>query len=68
MLAKLWLKTDANVWVLDEPFTALDVHLIAELESKMKVFLNAGGAIVMTSHQVLNIDYPMSNLHLEYSW
>lgn len=67
-LAKLWLKTDANLWVLDEPFTALDVHLIAELESKMRGFLEAGGAIVMTSHQALNIDYPMSNLHLEYSW
>jgi len=67
-LAKLWLKRDANLWVLDEPFTALDVHLIAELESKMAVFLHAGGTIVMTSHQALNIDYPMSNLHLEYSW
>jgi len=67
-LAKLWLKRDANLWVLDEPFTALDVHLIVELESKMAVFLHAGGTIVMTSHQALNIDYPMSNLHLEYSW
>jgi heme exporter protein A len=67
-LAKLWLKTDANLWVLDEPFTALDIHLIAELESKMGVFLKDGGAILMTSHQALNIDYPMSNLHLEYSW
>ena len=67
-LAKLWLKRDANLWVLDEPFTALDVHLIAELESKMAVFLHSGGTIVMTSHQALNIDYPLSNLHLEYSW
>lgn len=67
-LAKLWLNTNANLWVLDEPFTALDVHLIAQLESKMTSFLSAGGAIVMTSHQALNIDYPMSNLHLEYTW
>jgi heme exporter protein A len=34
----------------------------------MTLFLKAGGAIVMTSHQQLNIDYPLSRLHLEYSW
>ncbi|MFQ3248861.1 MAG: heme exporter protein A [Glaciecola sp.] len=67
-LAKLWLKSDAKLWVLDEPFTALDVHLISELENKMASFLASGGAIIMTSHQALNIDYPMTNLHLEYSW
>jgi heme exporter protein A len=67
-LAKLWLKTDATLWVLDEPFTALDVQLIAELEAKMTLFLKTGGAIIMTSHQKLNIDYPLSSLHLEYSW
>lgn len=67
-LAKLWLKRDAELWVLDEPFTALDVHLIAELESKMTSFLESGGAIIMTSHQALNINYPIAELHLEYSW
>ena len=67
-LAKLWLKSDATLWVLDEPFTALDVQLISELENKMASFLASGGAIIMTSHQDLKIDYPMSNLHLEYSW
>jgi heme exporter protein A len=67
-LAKLWLKTAATLWVLDEPFTALDVQLIAELEAKMTSFLNTGGAIIITSHQKLNIDYPLSKLHLDYSW
>lgn len=67
-LAKLWLKQDAILWVLDEPFTALDVQLIADLEAKITLFLNSGGVVVMTSHQKLNIDYPTSKLHLDYSW
>ncbi|MFT5543594.1 MAG: heme exporter protein A [Arenicella sp.] len=67
-LAKLWLQQDASLWVLDEPFTALDVHLIAELEAKITLFLKSGGTVVMTSHQKLSIDYPISNLHLDYSW
>ena len=67
-LAKLWLKSNAKLWVLDEPFTALDVNLIADLEAKIKLFLESGGAVIMTSHQALNINYAISNLHLEYSW
>jgi heme exporter protein A len=46
----------------------LDVQLIAELEAKMTSFLKTGGAIIITSHQKLHIDYPLSNLHLDYSW
>ncbi|MBF7072204.1 heme ABC exporter ATP-binding protein CcmA [Glaciecola sp. MH2013] len=67
-LAKLWLKTHANLWVLDEPFTALDVNLIASLENKIREFLQSGGAVLMTSHQALNIDHPITNMHLEYQW
>ncbi len=67
-LAKLWLKSYANLWVLDEPFTALDVNFIAMLEDKITAFLKSGGAVLMTSHQSLNIDYPMTNMHLEYQW
>lgn len=67
-LAKLWLKSNAKLWVLDEPFTALDVHLISELEHKLTAFLQAGGGVIMTSHQTLNIEYPITQLHLEYSW
>jgi heme exporter protein A len=67
-LAKLWLKKSANLWVLDEPFTALDVGLIAILEDKIVDFLKSGGAVLMTSHQALNIDYPTTRMHLEYQW
>ncbi|GAA6184075.1 MULTISPECIES: cytochrome c biogenesis heme-transporting ATPase CcmA [Alteromonadaceae] len=65
-LARLWLKTDAKLWILDEPFTALDVQGIALLRDKMIQHLSVGGAIIITSHQTLEVDYPTSELLLEY--
>ncbi len=50
ILARLWLER-AILWILDEPFTALDVDSIALLEAKMKTHCQMGGAIIFTSHQ-----------------
>ncbi len=52
-LARLWLKP-ARFWVLDEPFTALDVSGVALLESAFKQHVDEGGAIITTSHQPLS--------------
>ena len=65
-LARLWLKTDARLWILDEPFTALDVDGIALLRSKMKSELGKGASVVLTSHQALELDYPVTELVMEY--
>lgn len=65
-LARLWLKSQASLWVLDEPFTALDVSGIALLRAKMAAHLKASGSIILTSHQTLEIDYPVKTLALEY--
>lgn len=65
-LARLWLKAAAKVWVLDEPFTALDVQGIALLEQKILSHLHNGNSIVMTSHQALTLPYPVKELLLEY--
>lgn len=51
-LARLWLKP-ATVWILDEPFTALDSAGIAAMEQHCRQFVAQGGAIVLTSHQPL---------------
>lgn len=67
-LAKLWLHNNASLWVLDEPFTALDVGLVSELEQHITAFLNKGGAVLMTSHQPVNIKYPVTTFELEYAW
>jgi heme exporter protein A len=52
-LARLWLKP-AKVWILDEPFTALDVKGIALLEQTMKSHVDKGGIVLTTSHQPLS--------------
>jgi heme exporter protein A len=65
-LARFWFKQDAKLWILDEPFTALDTQGIALLSKHITTFLSGGGAVVMTSHQALRIDYPTDELTLEY--
>ena len=49
-LARLLL-SDAPLWLLDEPFTALDVAGCEWLEARVRRHVNAGGATVFTSHQ-----------------
>lgn len=65
-LARLWFKEDAKLWILDEPFTALDTQGIDLLSKQITTFLCGGGAVVMTSHQALRVDYPTDELTLEY--
>lgn len=52
-LARLYLLTPqvTPLWLLDEPFTALDVDMVARMEDRLREFADAGGAILMTSHQ-----------------
>ncbi|TDP31284.1 heme exporter protein A [Idiomarina aquatica] len=52
-LTRLWC-SQAKLWILDEPFTSLDVEGIALLQQRFIEHLNQGGTIVMTSHQPLN--------------
>ena len=56
-LARLWLQ-DSPFWVLDEPFTALDVAATELLKQKIETFANAGGMVIMTTHQEVIIDAP----------
>ncbi|WP_201527287.1 heme ABC exporter ATP-binding protein CcmA [Psychrobacter frigidicola] len=52
-LARLYLLTPqvTPLWLLDEPFTALDVDMVARIQARLREFADMGGAIVMTSHQ-----------------
>ena len=56
-LARLYLLTPAvtPLWLLDEPFTALDVDMVARMEDRLREFAMAGGAILMTSHQAVGV-------------
>jgi len=49
-LARLILSR-ARLWVLDEPFTALDVEAVALLQGLIAEHLAGGGLVVMTTHQ-----------------
>ena len=62
-LARLYL-SDSPLWLLDEPFTAIDVSGVAALEALKVAHVQSGGAVVLTSHQALNTDHPVQRLCL----
>lgn len=56
-LARLWLQ-DLPLWILDEPFTALDAKATELLKLKIEAFANDGGMVVMTTHQEVSLNVP----------
>ncbi|WP_404398648.1 cytochrome c biogenesis heme-transporting ATPase CcmA [Idiomarina loihiensis] len=65
-LTRLWA-TQASLWILDEPFTALDVQGIALLQQRFVEHLEADGTIIFTSHQSLTLSgLAPEKLSLEY--
>ena len=56
--------SDCPLWLLDEPFTAIDKTGIGELESLLVRHVEHGGAVVMTSHQTLQVSYEVRFLSL----
>jgi heme exporter protein A len=54
-LARLWLTT-SPLWILDEPFAALDAAAITILATRLTKHLADGGMAVMTSHQEIAIN------------
>lgn len=53
-LARLLLQP-RPLWILDEPFTAIDRNGVALLESLIQAHANAGGCVVVTTHHRLDI-------------
>ena len=53
-LARLYC-SKAKVWILDEPFTAIDKSGVARLEARIDEHAKSGGLVILTSHQTLNI-------------
>jgi heme exporter protein A len=62
-LARLFL-SDAPVWLLDEPFTAIDRMGVEVLQDRLVSHAAAGGAVVLTSHQALQVSWEIHSLHL----
>ncbi|CAM5236056.1 Heme ABC transporter ATP-binding protein CcmA OS=Stutzerimonas stutzeri OX=316 GN=CXK95_13165 PE=4 SV=1 [Stutzerimonas stutzeri] len=51
-LARLYL-APPPLWILDEPFTALDKHGVAQLEAHLARHCEQGGLVVLTTHHTL---------------
>ena len=60
-LARLWLPGKA-VWILDEPFTAIDVQGVAQIEARLREHAAGGGLVLYTSHHRLADD--IRQIHL----
>jgi heme exporter protein A len=59
-LARLVLGAAFPLWVLDEPFTALDAAAVADLQALLAAQLARGGSVILTTHQ--EVDIPAANV------
>jgi len=50
-LARLALSRDVPLWILDEPFTALDSAAVERLEGLLMQHIARGGSVIFTTHQ-----------------
>jgi heme exporter protein A len=53
-LARLFI-CKKPLWILDEPFTAIDVTGVAQLEQLLVAHADRGGSVLLTTHQSLTI-------------
>lgn len=57
-LARLFLSADAKLWILDEPFTALDSRGVEALSGCIRDHVARGNVVVLTTHQ----DVPLAGV------
>ena len=50
------LLANAKLWILDEPLTGLDAHAVTLIEGLIRDHLQAGGMVVATTHQAMNLE------------
>ncbi len=63
-LARL-LTTGAALWILDEPFTAIDKHGVAQIEEMITDHTRHGGSVVLTTHHKARLDgCDLTTIHL----
>lgn len=54
-LARLFVSDDVPLWLLDEPFAALDATGVGVLAKALAAHLERGHSIVMTTHQEVDL-------------
>ena len=63
-LARLQV-AQAHLWLLDEPFVALDADAVQVLQELLRAHLDQGGALMFTSHQAVSLGSAMQHLRLQ---
>jgi heme exporter protein A len=53
-LASLLL-SESTLWILDEPFSALDVKAVDFLQSVISKHIDKGGMVILTTHQEVEL-------------
>jgi heme exporter protein A len=54
-LARLLFRERSRLWVLDEPFVALDPHAVREVAGIIADQLGGGGIVIYTTHQDVDL-------------
>ncbi|MBS1137174.1 MAG: ccmA [Proteobacteria bacterium] len=55
-LARLLLSSRVPLWVLDEPFTALDKRAVDSLRQTIEAHIQDGGMVIYTTHQEVEFE------------
>ncbi|TYK65886.1 cytochrome c biogenesis heme-transporting ATPase CcmA [Colwellia echini] len=68
-LSRLY-QSNAPIWILDEPFTAIDKQGVASLEALFTGHAQRGGCVILTTHQDLISINPdqIKKITLDYSY
>lgn len=62
-LARLYL-SDAPLWILDEPFTAIDKQGVSQKERLIQHHADQGGAVILTTHHELSLGERLRRINL----
>ncbi|WP_027857812.1 cytochrome c biogenesis heme-transporting ATPase CcmA [Marinobacterium jannaschii] len=63
-LARLYM-TAAPLWILDEPFTAIDKAGVAKQEMLIQRHAELGGSVILTTHHELHLGSHMRRINLD---
>jgi heme exporter protein A len=63
-LARLFVRGASSLWVLDEPFTALDASAVRVVQTLLREHSAAGGLVIFTTHQDAALDMQAQRIEL----
>lgn len=63
-LARLFLASHRPLWILDEPFTALDSAAVTDLAITLSAHCTNGGMVILTTHQDAPFTFPPTLLNV----